>query len=131
MWISVKFKIEDYTSKGWTTSAVSVGGLFSIPEISEDLAYSFETYHRGKYKLESINFAFPNFLQISITSGSYNLWVTPAEARCESGVFRAFWTKRHMDSTLVNIDTLTQILHIGVPYEIGVEHLTDASREPN
>lgn len=42
----MKLKIEHYTSKELATSVVSVGGLFSIPEISEDLAYLFEVSSR-------------------------------------------------------------------------------------
>lgn len=75
--------------------------------------YAFPGFQRARakqedstYKLESIKAAFPNFLQISITSSGYNLWPAPAVNRVRGVSGLSGW-KRHVACTLVNIDTPT------------------------
>jgi hypothetical protein len=96
-----------------------------------DLAYPFWMCGTAvPYKLKSINLAFPDFLQITITSGSYNLCATPAVARSRVRGYPCR-PKRHVDGTLVNIDTLARTLRAGASYGIGVKLLTDGRREAN
>lgn len=111
------------------------GRAAPIPKIPVDLAYSFEAHHRGAYKLESINLTFPNFLQISITSGSYNLCVTPAAARTafRGGEYsEPFWAETSREQYPCQYRcTRSDPTYWNTPQNWSQTSLTDASREPN